>query len=110
VPVMWQMGLRNDARKGPSYGWAYAYGWVARKVAALKLRFQDGSQIDIPLLHGDFLYVVPPAKWPNGHRPSILLAYDAQGRQVYRRFLYPRQHCIYPGSDPLCKNFGMGTG
>jgi hypothetical protein len=110
VPVMWQMGLRNDARKGPSYGWAYAYGWVAPNVAALKLRFQDGSQVDIPLRHGDFLYVVPPANWPDGHRPSILLAYDARGRQVYRRFLYPRQHCIYPGSDPLCRNYGTGTG
>jgi hypothetical protein len=110
APVEWDLGLRNDARYGPTYGWAYAYGWVAPSVAALKLRFQDGTQTDIPLLHGDFLYVVPRDKWPDGHRPSILLAYDARGRQVYRRFLYPRQHCVYPNSDPLCRNFAMGTG
>src|SRR5262249_21811660 len=110
VPVSWQVGLRNDPKKGAAYGWAYAYGWVAPNVASLELRFQDGGQLEIPLPDGDFLYVVPKAKWPDGHRPSILLAYDARGRQVYRQFLYPRQHCIYPGHDPLCKNLAMGTG
>jgi hypothetical protein len=110
IPVRWEMGLRNDGRKGAEFGHAYAYGWAAPPVVSLKLRFQDGSQRAIPLHDGDYLYVVPKANWPAGHRPSILLGYDANGRQVFRQFLYPRQHCIYPGHDPLCKNLGMGTG
>lgn len=110
VAVRWQIGLANDSRKPVGYGYAYATGWVAPHVARLTLRFQDGSAADIPLHDLYFLYVVPPANWPAGHRPSILEARDAQGGVVYREFLYPRQHCIYPGRDPFCRNIAMGTG
>ena len=111
VAVSWNLGLRNDPTRPTGYGYAYAFGWVAPGIARLELRFQDGSATDIPLLaHGDFLYVVPTDRWPAGHRPSILTAYAADGRPVYRKFLYPRQHCIYPGHDDACKNLSMGTG
>jgi hypothetical protein len=111
VPVSWNLGLRNDPKHPVGVGYAYAYGWVRPGVTRLELRFQDGGRTDISLLaHGDFLYVVPPTRWPAGHRPSILTAYGADGHLVYRQFLYPRQHCIYPGYDPACKNYGMATG
>ena len=110
VAVSWQTGLRNDPRRGSRLGYAYAFGWAAPGVAHLDLRFQDGSQTSIPLVAHDFLYVVPEANWRAGHRPSILTASNAAGRVVYRQFLYPRQHCIYPGHDTLCKHVGMATG
>ena len=108
--VQWQMGLRNDPHKTVGFGYAYATGWVAPQVAQLTLRFQDGTAADVPLHDRYYLYVVPPANWPAGHRPSILEARNAQGALVYHAFLYPRQHCIYPGADPLCRNQAMGTG
>jgi hypothetical protein len=108
--VQWQMGLANDWRRPVDFGYAYAIGWVAPGVTRLTLRFQDGSSTDIPLHDQYYVYVVSRANWPAGHRPSILEARNAQGRAICREFLYPRQHCIYPGHDPLCRNLAMGTG
>ncbi|MEO9175018.1 MAG: hypothetical protein ABI317_05840 [Gaiellales bacterium] len=65
--------------------------------------------MEIALCERFFLYVVPPAHWPPGHRPSILKARGPGGALIYREFLYPRQHCIYPGEDPVCRNLEMGT-
>jgi hypothetical protein len=107
--VEWQMGLANDPRRS-DFGYAYAYGWVSPSVSRLTIRFQDGNTTDIPLTDRYYLYVVPRANWPAGHRPSILEARNARGELVSRQFLYPRQHCIYPGHDPVCHNFAMGTG
>jgi hypothetical protein len=110
TPVQWDMGLMNDPRHPVGLGYAYAFGWVGPNVERLTVRFQGGAATDVPLHERYFLYDVPPAHWRSGHRPSILEARDAQGRLVYRQFLYPRQHCIYPGRDPLCRNQGQGTG
>jgi hypothetical protein len=108
--VAWEMGLSNDPRRPNDFGYAYAYGWVNPQVTRLTVRFQDGSASDIPLVNGYYLYMVPRANWVAGHRPSILEARSGQGAIVYSAFLYPRQHCIYPGHDPACHNFAMGTG
>jgi hypothetical protein len=110
VPVEWQMGLRNDGRKTAAFGYAYAFGYVAPGITRLTLRFQGGAAQDIALHERFFLYIVPSAHWAAGHRPSILEARAASGALVYRRFLYPTQHCIYPGTDPVCKHQGIGTG
>jgi hypothetical protein len=110
VPVSWQLGLRNDPRKPVGYGYAYAFGWVGPKVARLSVRFQGGASVEIPLHERFFVYSVAPEHWAAGRRPSILEARDGRGMLVYKRFLYPRQHCIYPGSDPRCRNYGQGTG
>jgi hypothetical protein len=108
--VQWQMGLANDWRRPVDFGYAYAVGWVAPEVTRLTVRFQDGSSTDITLHDQYYVYVVPRSNWPRGRRPSILEARNAQGGVIYREFLYPRQHCIYPGRDPLCRNQAMGTG
>lgn len=110
TPVQWMLLGANRPDRPDDFGYAYAVGWVAPEVARLTLRFQDGSASDIPLRDRYYLYVVPRANWPAGHRPSILEARDASGRAVYRAFLYPRQHCIYPGRDPLCRNRSLGSG
>jgi hypothetical protein len=108
--VQWEMGLANDPRRPVGFGYAYAYGWVNPSVTRLTIRFQDATASDIPLIDHYYLYVVPPPHWPAGHRPSILEARNAQDQLIYQQFLYPRQHCIYPGHDPICHNLGMGTG
>jgi hypothetical protein len=110
IPIYWDMGLRNDPHHPTGYGYAYAWGWVPPGSTSLTVRFQGGGSHAIPLHQRFYLYVVPPSHWPAGTRPSILDARDAAGTVVSSRFLYPRQHCIYPGRDPLCKNIGYGTG
>jgi hypothetical protein len=110
VPVEWDQFGANDARRPVGYGYSYATGWVGPGITRLSLRFQDGGATEIALRGHYFLYVVPPAHWPAGRRPSILEARNASGAVVYRRFLYPRQHCIYPGRDPLCRGRALGTG
>jgi hypothetical protein len=110
TPVSWQLAGANDSRRPTGFGYAYASGWVAPRVARLTVRFQDGDATDITLHDGYYLYVVAPENWPAGHRPSILEALNARGALVYRAFLYPRQHCQYPGRDPVCRNRALGTG
>jgi hypothetical protein len=110
VPVSWTMVGLNDPKRPVGYGYSYAFGFAVANVARLDLRFQDGDHTTIPLVSHDFLYVVPPDRWAAGHRPSILTAYGASGHALYRQFLYPRQHCIYPGHDPACANLGLATG
>jgi hypothetical protein len=110
VPVSWTMVGLTDPKRPVGYGYSYAFGFAAAGIARLELRFQDGDRTTIPLVLHDFLYVVPADRWPAGHRPSILTAYAANRRLVYRQFLYPRQHCVYPGRDPVCKSYGIATG
>jgi hypothetical protein len=110
TPVFWQMAGANDWRRPTGFGYAYSTGWAAPQVARLTVRFQDGSASDIPLHDGYYVYVVPRANWPAGHRPSILEARNAQGAVLLRAFLYPRQHCQYPGYDPVCRSRALGTG
>lgn len=110
IPISWELGLRNDSRRPAGYGYAYAWGWVPPGITSLTVRFQGGGSKSIPLHQRFFLYVVPPEHWPAGRRPSILDARNAAGKLVSARFLYPRQHCIYPGRDPVCKNLAYGTG
>ena len=69
----------NDPGHPVGVGYAYGFGWVAPDVTRLTVRFQGGAATDIPLHEGFFLYSVPPAHWPAGHRPSILEARDARG-------------------------------
>ena len=73
-------GLANLPDRPVGYGYAYAFGWVAPQIARLQLRFQDGSSTDITLHDRYYLYVVPPANWPAGHRPSILERRDVTQR------------------------------
>jgi hypothetical protein len=110
VPVRWELGLLNDGRKPRGYGHAYATGWVAPNIDRLSVLYQNGESDQVTLHDRYFLFVVPQSRWPASRRPSWLIARDAAGSIVYRQFLYPRQHCIYPGPDPLCRKRGVGTG
>jgi hypothetical protein len=105
VPVSWALGAAsvNAMRK------TFAYGWVGPSVRRLRLRFQDGARVDIPLHGGYFVYPIPVANWRAGHRPSVLDVFNSDARPIYHQFLYPRQPCVYPGPDSLCSN-GTGHG
>jgi hypothetical protein len=110
VAVSWELAGANDPKRPLTFGYAYATGWLAPGVSRLTVRFQDGGSTDVTLHDRYYLYVVPRTHWPAGHRPSILEARDTSGAVVYRAFLYPRQHCVYPGRDPACSNLRLGSG
>ena len=89
-------------RFGQQAGYVYAFGWAGSSVSTVEIRYQDSSVQRIPLHHRLFIYVVPRSHFAPGQRPSYLVGRDAGGRVVYRRFLYPRAHCSYPGADAAC--------
>ena len=91
-------------------GYVYAYGWAAPPTTRIELRFQDSTVQPLPLHDELFLYVVPADRFRLGHRPSYLVGRDRSGRVLYRRFLYPRAHCAYPGADPHCRGIIVWNG
>ena len=109
--VQWQMGLRNDPaqdrrlrlrlrhRLGRAAGGA-AHACASRTAPLRTSRCTTAT-------------TSTSCRPPTG-RPGIARASSRpgtpQGALVYHAFLYPRQHCIYPGADPLCRNQAMGTG
>jgi hypothetical protein len=64
------------------------WGHVGTNVARLTVLFQDGSQTNLSLRDGVFLYPVQPSRWSKGHRPTILAARDKQGQIVAKRLLH----------------------
>ncbi len=91
-------------------GYAYVWGWAGAPVTHVEVRFQDSSTVELPLTRHFFLYVVPSVHWTLGTRPSYLIGRDATGKVVYRRFLYPAAHCMYPGADAPCRTQIFQTG
>jgi hypothetical protein len=87
----------TDLEIGPTqigaapHGWFLLDGPVGREIHSLELRFEDGTQVAIPIHHGFILYQVNPRNFVSGHRPTKLIARDAAGRIVKtRRFGFLR--------------------
>jgi hypothetical protein len=64
-------------------------GLVGRGVRSLDLRLEDGKSIQIALIEGYFLYELPRKYWTAGHRPTLLVARDAEGLVLGRRRIVP---------------------
>jgi hypothetical protein len=105
VPVSWMLGRSED---GDSR--TFAYGWVGPAISRLQLVFQDGTELNIPLHEGYFLYAIPLRNWSAGHRPRVLRAYSSAGRPTYSQFLDPRKACVYPSDARACGHTGAGGG
>jgi hypothetical protein len=63
------------------------WGQVGTSVAKLFVRFQDGSEITLPVSEGVFLYPIPSSQWEIGRRPAFLIARDSGGRILRKRLL-----------------------
>jgi hypothetical protein len=95
---------------GRDTGYAYTYGWAGPPAASVEIRFQDSTVQQLPLVRHFFLYVVPQSHWTPGKRPTYIIGRAAAGTVVYRRFLYPKAHCSYPGHDAQCRQIIVQTG
>jgi hypothetical protein len=108
-PVTFELP-RRTVTDGKPGGYLYARGWVGAKVASLELRFQDSTVVTIPLHDRLFVYVVPPARWVRGKRPSYVVARDGSGRAIYRQFLYPLARCTFPVAEKGCAGLIYSSG
>jgi hypothetical protein len=66
--------------------------------------------VKIPLHDRLFVYIVPPARWVRGKRPSYVVARDRSGRAIYRQFLFPLAHCTYPVAEQGCAGIIYASG
>ena len=63
-------------------------GLVGHKVRSLRLEFEDGSSIAIPLVERYFVYELPKEHWKAGHRPTRLVARGSGGEIIARRRVF----------------------
>jgi hypothetical protein len=82
---------------------------VAKRIARVEARIQDGARISLHPREGYLLWPIPASHWPLGHRIVALVGYDAAGRAVTRSKLPSPtdQRGIYPCKEP--KNLGFGV-
>jgi hypothetical protein len=57
-------------------------GRVGSEIARLRLRYQDGRVVAVPLHEGWAMYEVVPADYAEGRRPAELVGLDAAGRKI----------------------------
>jgi hypothetical protein len=72
----WQFG------GGPPDGIQLLVGRVGAGIDRLRLRYQDGRLVDVPLHERWALYEVVPADYAEGRRPEQLVGLDAAGNQI----------------------------
>ena len=65
------------------------------EAAKVEIRYQDGEIAESPVVWvsppidaGFFIYEVPERHWRAGHRPSIIVLEDAEGRELAREKSY----------------------
>jgi hypothetical protein len=82
------------------------WGQVGTAVSTLTVRFQNGSEVRLPLSRRRdalelrarqrvFLYPIPRSHWATGRRPALLIARDTRGRTVGKPVLF--RYLPWPG-------------
>lgn len=85
------------------------WGGPARAdVAEIEVRYQDGERAVVPLIEGMVLYEIPPEHFSRGHRPNLLIARAADGRELARRHLETNAYGAYPCDKPVPIPDGFG--
>ena len=64
-------------------------GLIGQKVRSLRLEFEEGSSVAIPLVERYFIYELPKALWKAGHRPIRLVARGSRAEVIARRRVFP---------------------
>jgi len=102
---------REPLAVGQSQGAGVVLLWggpVRKDVARIEVRFEDGDRAAVPVVEGMVLYEIPPEHFPRGHRPELLIARNADGKELARRRQETNAYGAYPCVKPveIPKGFG----
>jgi hypothetical protein len=76
-------------------------GPLRQDIRSVEIRYEDGERADVKAIEGMVLYDIPAAHFPRGHRPFLLLARDAEGREVARQTIPTKNPGSYPCKTPV---------
>jgi hypothetical protein len=76
-------------------------GPLRQDISDVEIRFEDGDRYDVSVVEDMVLYEIPPSHFPRGHRPYLLIARDAQGREVARQKMATKDVADYPCKKPV---------
>jgi hypothetical protein len=80
---------------------------VKRSVAAIELRYQDGSSEQIVPTDGFALHEITPQHYAPGKRLVSALALDGSGHVLHQQAFQPQAHGTYPCSKPVARGYGV---
>jgi len=83
-------------------------GPVRPDVAEIEVRFENGEVAVVPVAKGMWLYEIKPDHFSRGHRPELLIARDADGRELARRRQETKAYGAYPCEKPVPIPDGYG--
>jgi hypothetical protein len=81
---------------------------VGDGVAAVELRYQDGTRSELEPVDGFLLGLVAPAHYAPGHRLERIVMLDAEGREVASRAIDPTRRAVYPCAEEDELDLGHG--
>jgi hypothetical protein len=64
-------------------------GLVDKRVRALRLEFEDGGSVAIPIVQHAFVYELPKTHWRTGRRPTRLVAVGSDGDVITHKRVVP---------------------
>jgi hypothetical protein len=91
-------GLGQSQGSGVVLLWG---GPLPQDIAEVQIRYQDGERDLVRVVDGMALWEIGPAHFPRGHRPELLTARDAAGRDVARQRLPTDNVGAYPCKNPV---------
>ena len=83
-------------------------GPVRPDVAEIEVRYENGEGAVVPVAKGMWLYEIKPEHFSRGHRPELLIARDADGRELARRRQETKAYGAYPCEKPVPIPDGYG--
>jgi hypothetical protein len=92
------LGVAQSQGSGVVFLWG---GPVRADVAEIEVRYQDGERAIVPVVEGMVLYAIPPEHFLRGHRPNLLIAHAADGRELARRRQETDVYGTYPCDEPV---------
>jgi hypothetical protein len=76
-------------------------GPLRQDIRSVEIRYEDGERADVKAIEGMVLYDIPAAHFLRGHRPFLLVARDAEGREVARQTIPTKNPGSYPCKTPV---------
>ncbi len=93
-----RFGLGRSQGKNVVLLWG---GPLRQDIREVEIRYEDGERADVKAIEGMVLYEIPAAHFPRGHRPLLLVARDAEGRDIAQQTIPTKDPGSYPCKTPV---------